>query len=74
MKLKEYIKYLKKLEKNHGDAEVWYAIDDEGNGYGSVLFGPSIVYASENTTTNLDYDGVSEVQTKEFTKEIIILN
>lgn len=74
MILKEYIKYLQKLAEKHGDAEVWYATDEEGNSYDAVVFGPSVVYIPENTTTSLESEEVREEQEEGFTKEIIVLN
>jgi hypothetical protein len=42
MKLKEYIKGLKDIEKKHPDLEVVYSIDDEGNDYSKVYFSPTL--------------------------------
>lgn len=48
MKLKEYIKTLQALEaEGHGDLEVIYAVDDEGNAYHSVYGGPSLVMVED---------------------------
>lgn len=41
MKLSEYIKYLQELKKEHGNVEVIYAADDEGNGYQKVFYKPT---------------------------------
>lgn len=48
MKLKDYIKSLQKLAKKYPEAECFYSIDAEGNGYESVYFGPSIQYVDKN--------------------------
>jgi hypothetical protein len=48
MKLKEYAELISKLAKELPDAEVVYAIDDEGNGFQSVSFGPSIGFSNEH--------------------------
>jgi hypothetical protein len=42
--LKEYIKQLKKLEKEHGHKFVVYSIDDEGNDFKYVFYRPSSGY------------------------------
>lgn len=42
MKLKDYIKHLEILNgKGHGDCEIVYSIDDEGNDYKPVYYVPS---------------------------------
>lgn len=47
MKLSDYIKKCKEILDEHGDIESMFtAIDDEGNGYNSVSFGPEIRYLS----------------------------
>jgi hypothetical protein len=43
MRLKQYIKKLNALEKEHGDLIVVYSIDDEGNGYQKVEFDPTLM-------------------------------
>lgn len=47
MKLKTYIKKLQKLEEKHGNLELVYSIDDEGNSFHSVSFEPSIILLDE---------------------------
>jgi len=42
MKLKEYIKNLQEVLDEHGDIDVIYSSDDEGNYYGKVNFKPSV--------------------------------
>jgi len=56
MKLEEYVKHLSKLiEEGHGDKEVIYSKDDEGNGYYSVNYAPCLCYYdSENDYTYFD--------------------
>lgn len=41
MKLSEYIKNLNEALEKHGDHEVVYSRDDEGNGFQSVHHAPS---------------------------------
>jgi len=48
MKLKELIEKLKVLEKENGNLECWYAIDEEGNDYRPVVFAPVIGWISED--------------------------
>jgi hypothetical protein len=43
MKLKQYIKKLKALEKEYGDLIVVYSIDDEGNDYQKVELDPTLM-------------------------------
>jgi len=40
MTLKNYIKKLKELEKDHPDAIVVYAADEEGNRFSPVVYAP----------------------------------
>lgn len=42
MKLKQYIEELQKLYDEHGDLVLYSAIDDEGNGYNQVYYGPGV--------------------------------
>jgi hypothetical protein len=41
MKLKEYIKKLKEIEKDHPNADVICAADEEGNRFSPVVYSPS---------------------------------
>ena len=42
MKLKDYAKLINDLVKTHGNKEVAYASDSEGNSFHLVHFGPSV--------------------------------
>jgi hypothetical protein len=42
MKLKDYIAKLQEIAKDHPNAKVIYAADDEGNNFSSVQFGPAV--------------------------------
>lgn len=55
MTLKQYIKDLQEIAKNHKDLELVYAIDDEGNSYRKVNFGPSVGSYDANNEDFLDY-------------------
>lgn len=77
MKLKEYIKALKKLEKEHGDVELYYSIDDEGNSYDLVKFGPSVMYIAKDDIPKYGHiDPMSVNESKETKNDvpIIIIN
>lgn len=43
MKLKEYALHIVNMVKEHGDKEVFYAVDDEGNAYCPVHFAPNLL-------------------------------
>jgi hypothetical protein len=48
MKLNEYKQAIDKLvRQGHGDKEVVFAVDDEGNCFADVNFSPSIVNAKD---------------------------
>lgn len=47
MKLQEYINNLQKVLDEHGDLDVVYAVDDEGNGFGEVHFTPTVGHYSD---------------------------
>ena len=42
MKLRDYVEHLKKLVRAHGDSEVVYASDEEGNSFHKVFYAPSV--------------------------------
>ena len=44
MKVSEMIKNLQGFLEKNGDLECWYAIDDEGNGFKTVVYKPSLMY------------------------------
>lgn len=44
MTLKEYRKFINQLIKDgHGDKEVYYASDDEGNSFQPITYPPSVI-------------------------------
>ena len=47
MKLKEYIAKLQELEAIHGDLEIVYSSDDEGNSFSNVYYEPSVQFIDE---------------------------
>ena len=48
MKVSEMIKNLTEFMTEHGDLDCWYAKDDEGNGYQSIYYEPSMYYVDED--------------------------
>ena len=76
MKLKDYIKSLQKLVKKYPEAECFYSIDEEGNGYESVYFGPSIQYADKDEvdTGRLGSLDMNDKPTNADDVAIVILN
>ena len=42
MTLKEYAETINNLLGKYGNLEVWYAKDDEGNGYQPIYYAPSV--------------------------------
>ena len=48
MKISEMIKNLQEFMNENGDLNCYYAVDDEGNGYGKIHYAPSKYYVSED--------------------------
>lgn len=73
MKLKEYIEKLNKLYKEHGDLELVYSKDDEGNEFNYLNFDPSLVNYIPS-----DYNVVSDEDLEEYDeseyKKVICIN
>jgi hypothetical protein len=49
MKLDDYIKHLQKIQAEHGNMDLVYACDEEGNRFDKVIFGPSVGFFHEGT-------------------------
>ena len=64
MKLKEYIEKLQELYLEHGDLELVYAVDDEGNYYDKVSYDPGIINMCGE-------DRISEEDIEEYSSEEI---
>jgi len=64
MKLKQYLEQLSKLFDDHGDLDLCYSIDDEGNVYCRGVFSPEV-----RMTNELDYNFDSTITLEEFTQE-----
>ena len=54
MKLRKYIKSLKKFLKANGDMDCWYSIDDEGNGYETVYGAGTLFYKNKEDDWRTD--------------------
>lgn len=76
MKLKEYIKQLQKLEsEGHGDLEIIYAIDDEGNAYHKVYSSPDLVMVDNLEEHYLDVIHPEDVEgDEEYIENAILIN
>ena len=44
MKISELIKELQNIQKNNGDLDCYYSVDDEGNGYRKIGYSPTIMF------------------------------
>ena len=64
MQLKEYIEKLQELYLEHGDLELVYAVDDEGNYYDKVSYDPGIINMCGE-------DRISEEDIEEYSSEEI---
>lgn len=62
MNLKQYIEQLSKFmdENNAGDMEVIYSMDDEGNGYYPVYFGPSVGHFNPDDHEWMNEDSIED--------------
>ena len=72
MKLQQYIEKLQELLKEHGDLELIYSTDDEGNEYNTVNFNPSIVNYIESDRCLIDDDDLEEYNESDYQKVICI--
>jgi len=65
MKISRLIRRLTQLEKEHGNIDIIYAADDEGNNYSEVHYDASPVWYLETDAVSLDsefkVDGMKKV-------------
>ena len=61
--LEQHIRSCQKLLSKHGNLELVYSIDDEGNGFQKIWWGPGIGYFSDR-----DSDFISEEYFEEESK------
>lgn len=67
MKLKEYIEKLQELYLEHGDLELVYAVDDEGNYFNKVIYNPGIMNMSgEDRISEEDLEECSSEEIKQY--------
>ena len=67
MKLKEYIEKLQELYLEHGDLELVYAVDDEGNYYDKVSYDPGIInMCGEDRISEEDIEEYSSEEIKQY--------
>lgn len=71
MKLNDYIKHLQKLEEKHGDLEVVYSSDDEGNSYHSV-YNTGTIGQYKARDNNFTDDSQAEWFEKEYEEKFIV--
>jgi hypothetical protein len=72
MKLTKYIEKLQELFKEHGNLELIYSKDDEGNGYQTVNCEPSLVNYISSDREVIHEDDLEEWDETEYQKVICI--
>ncbi len=72
MKLKEYLDKLQELYNEHGDLELIYSSDDEGNNYNRVSYLQGIVNFNEIDKEVIHNDDIEEYSEDEYSKVICI--
>lgn len=72
MKLTKYIEKLQELLAEHGDLELIYSKDDEGNGYEKVHYGPSVVNYIASDREVIHEDDLEEWDESDYEKVICV--
>lgn len=72
MKLQQYIEKLQELLKEHGDLELIYSSDDEGNEYRKLYYDPSLVNYIESDYCVIHEDDLDEWDESEYEKVICV--
>ena len=72
MKLTKYIEKLQVLLKEHGDLDLIYSKDDEGNGYQTVNYKPSLSYYIASDREVIHEDDLEEWDESEYQKVICV--
>lgn len=72
MKLTKYIEKLQELLKEHGDLELIYSPDDEGNKYSKVHYEPSLVNYIASDREVIHDDDLEEFNESDYQKVICI--
>ena len=72
MKLTKYIEKLQELLKEHGDLELIYSTDDEGNEYRKLHYDPCIVNYIESDYCIIHEEDLEEYNETDYQKVICI--
>ena len=72
VKLTKYIEKLQELLKEHGDLELIYSTDDEGNEYRKLHFEPGVVNFISTDREVIHEDDLEEWDESEYAKVICI--
>ena len=72
MKLTTYIEKLQELLAEHGDLELIYSNDDEGNEYRKLYFDPGVVNYIESNYCIIHEDDLEEWNESEYQKVICV--
>lgn len=74
MKISDMIENLKEFKAEHGDLEVWYAVDDEGNAYLPIHFSPSLYYTNGDGDVYQNLEDFDPEDYVEDIRQICIVN
>lgn len=74
MKLSKYVEGLQKLEKEHGDLEVVYSADDEGNDFHKVSWVGELFYFEDLDSYYLERVDEDELDEYENPVKAICIN
>lgn len=72
MKLTTYIEKLKELLQEHGDLDLIYSTDDEGNEYRKLHYDPAVVNYIESDYCIIHEDDLEEYNESEYQKVICV--
>ena len=72
VKLTKYIEKLQELLKEHGDLELIYSKDDEGNGYQTVNYEPCLMNYIASDREVIHDEDIEEWDESEYQKVICI--
>ena len=72
MKLTKYIEKLQELLNEHGDLELIYSSDDEGNNYSKVHYAPSLVNYIASDREVIHDDDLEEWDESDYEKVICV--
>ena len=72
MKLTKYIEKLQELLKEHGDLELIYSSDDEGNNHNKVHHNPSVVNYIASDREVIHEDDLEEWDESDYEKVICV--